>query len=409
VSDFRFQGAEVFFWGIPPIGGLRTFKLDLAEGLRRRGVAGVHAVTLRQDYDPAYLDAEMETAVKCHIFGDAGQSGIQQIREMQEWFQGRKGYFISHQSACFPFLPPEVRTIGVLHADSRATYRWALQQEEYVDAFVCVSQRIAQGLASKRPGLRDRIRCIPHGVPVPAGYPQRGPAGDSLRILYLGRIEERQKAVLMIPRIAARLREAKASWVIVGDGPAREALERELDRRGLRAECRLVGEVPHTKTDPYFADSDVLVFPSRFEGFGRVLIEAMAQGCVPVASLLRGITDDIVEHGRDGFLCPVDDDKALARAIEGLASDRTRLAAMSLAAWEKVRDRFSLQRMIQDYVTLFDEIASWPRAGKSTRAPMRYVPPARWAWTCLVPGWAKDLARAWRERWLARRHGDREA
>jgi hypothetical protein len=126
----------------------------------------------------------------------------------------------------------------------------------------------------------------------------------------------------------------------------------------------------------------------------------MAAGCVPVATRLRGVTDNIVEDGRSGLLFPVGAVADAAAAIAGLAADRARLEAMAEAAGTRARTLFGQDVQAAAYARLIREVMAHPPA-----AP----PPLPWdAWSYpagLRPGlrtWLpepiKNVLRTWRER-----------
>jgi glycosyltransferase involved in cell wall biosynthesis len=79
---------------------------------------------------------------------------------------------------------------------------------------------------------------------------------------------------------------------------------------------------------------DVMVFPSLFEGFGLVVLEAMSCG-VPVIATAQSGAPDFLEDGKDGFLVPIRSAEAIAERLELLIRDRDRLGAMSQAAVRK--------------------------------------------------------------------------
>ena len=81
---------------------------------------------------------------------------------------------------------------------------------------------------------------------------------------------------------------------------------------------------------------DVLVFPSLFEGFGLVILEAMAQG-LPVIATSHTAGPDLIEEGVDGFIVPIRSADAIAERLLLLARDRDRLSAMQQAAQGKAR------------------------------------------------------------------------
>ena len=143
---------------------------------------------------------------------------------------------------------------------------------------------------------------------------------------------------------------------VVGDGPDFPRLKRRLADHANRV--RYTGAVPLATIPGVMANHDVLIMPSRFEGLGMTLIEAMAGGCVPVVSHIRGVTDTVVEHGTNGFLFPVGNYTAAANAIERLYSDRELLQRMSIAGRTVVPKRYSIDQMARRYQKIIRTIAA---------------------------------------------------
>ena len=161
-----------------------------------------------------------------------------------------------------------------------------------------------------------------------------------------------------------------------------------------------LGAVPPADVPALVARHDVLLMPSRYEGFGYTLVEAMAGGCVPVASRVRGSTDFIVDDGRTGFLFPVGDANAAADLLRSLGADREELQRTGEAARA---DATRSLRGRADGGRVFG-----PRAD-GVIPPPRTAPPLpldRWEYPQgftgglrrFAPEWAKKMFRVWRER-----------
>ena len=82
----------------------------------------------------------------------------------------------------------------------------------------------------------------------------------------------------------------------------------------------------------------MLVLPSLFEGFGLVILEAMAQG-TPVIATDHTAGPDVIEDGKDGFMVPIRSAEAISEKLDLLASDREKLMSMKLAARQKAQSR----------------------------------------------------------------------
>jgi glycosyltransferase involved in cell wall biosynthesis len=142
--------------------------------------------------------------------------------------------------------------------------------------------------------------------------------------------------------------------VIVGEGPERPALTVLASELGLADRVLMAGFI----ADPaaWYAHGDLFVLPSRWEGFGHVIVEAMACGLPVVAFDCPYGPVDILGDGQGGVLIPPEDVDALARAIDdllGAPETRNRLASQA----REVADRFSQQRITLQYSQLIESVA----------------------------------------------------
>jgi len=139
-------------------------------------------------------------------------------------------------------------------------------------------------------------------------------------------------------------------YQVVGDGARRAELE-ALAR--ARAIDHLVEFLGHRDDVPaLLAAADLFVLPSRSEAFPNGAIEAMAAGLPVVASDVGGLRD-LVDPGRTGILVPPADPDALAGAMRSLVADPARAAAMGTAARDDIESRFSFERMVREFDSLY--------------------------------------------------------
>ena len=141
-----------------------------------------------------------------------------------------------------------------------------------------------------------------------ASWPEPG-----ARLLAVGRLV-RQKGFDVLLTGLAGLRHLSWSLTILGEGPERKALQSQIESLKLGSRVRLPGYVENPFV--FMKTADVLVCPSRSEGLGRVLIEALTLGTPIVATNCPGGPAEVLEDGRLGDLVPVEDPEALASAIE---------------------------------------------------------------------------------------------
>lgn len=197
---------------------------------------------------------------------------------------------------------------------TRMFYPWA-------DAVVAVSQGVAEDLA-KTTGLpRERIQVIYNPVVTPellekAREPLNHPwfePGQPPVILSVGRLTMAKDYPTLIRAFALVRAERTARLMILGEGEERSKLESLVRELGLEADVSLPGFVDNPYA--YMARAAVFVLSSAWEGFGNVLVEAMAVGTPVVSTDCPSGPAEILEGGRWGRLTPVSDDSALAAAI----------------------------------------------------------------------------------------------
>ena len=158
---------------------------------------------------------------------------------------------------------------------------------------------------------------------------------------------------------------ASARFVIVGEGRQRPMIEARIAELGLREAVTLTGyrsDIPEI-----MGATDVFCLTSTSESFGNVLVEAMAAG-VPCVSTDCGGPADIITDGVDGYLVPVGDAEAVARAIVSILDDPEKMARMRAAAARKSED-FSIDAMVEGWVRVYDEALDLG-AGASAAAPV---------------------------------------
>jgi glycosyltransferase involved in cell wall biosynthesis len=182
-----------------------------------------------------------------------------------------------------------------------------------------------------------KIAVIPYGVDSESFTPHGTSSRESaIRFLYAGAINAR-KGVPLLLDAWRRLDAGRARLTLVGQiRRDRVALLRGL--AGVAAQ----GRVPHAQMPAIYAAHDVLVFPSYHDGFGLVVLEAMAAG-LPVIASAASAGRDLITDGEDGFVVPAGDTEALADRMRYFIAHPSRAQEMGRAARETAQ-RYSWQR-----------------------------------------------------------------
>jgi glycosyltransferase involved in cell wall biosynthesis len=167
-------------------------------------------------------------------------------------------------------------------------------------------------------------------------------------VLAVGRLSEEKGFGQLLTAFAA-LKQRYPEWdlVILGEGPERTCLERQLDSLGLSGRVHLPGWVGNP--GDWYARAEFYVMSSRFEGFPNTLVEAMAYGLPAVSFDCATGPADIIRDGIDGHLVPpAEGAEGLALAMEILVrKDQTRQRMGNAAV--SVREQFSLERVLDHW------------------------------------------------------------
>lgn len=235
--------------------------------------------------------------------------------------------------------------------------RWAFRVGakiacRYADSIRCVSQDIRQQAlrAGVDPG---KLVVIPARADTalfdPAKVPSR-PAGQGRDLLYVGSLA-RVKGVDILLRalqeVVRRFPEVRLR--LVGDGPEREALKQQADRTNLSNAVEFLGSVHYSAIPEILGTADVFVFPSLSEAMGRAMLEAMAMERPVVASRVGGIAE-AVRDGKEGFLVPSGDPRALATAVCRILDDPALARELGRQGRRRVLESFSFEENVRSLV-----------------------------------------------------------
>jgi GalNAc-alpha-(1->4)-GalNAc-alpha-(1->3)-diNAcBac-PP-undecaprenol alpha-1,4-N-acetyl-D-galactosaminyltransferase len=223
-------------------------------------------------------------------------------------------------------------------------------------ASVVVTHTVGAANATRRLRPAGSIRAIPN--PMIAGLPDAayGPNDRVKLILSVGRLEWVKgfdRLVAAFSRVAVGL----PGWrlAILGDGSERNRLAAQAAKSGVGG----LVDLPGRTTDPLarMREAAVFVLPSRYEGFGNVLIEAMTCGSCVVAFDCPEGPAEIITQRHDGILVPDGDVAALCRAIESVCLDRDERERLGRNARESAR-RFEPGRVLCLWNSLLAEVTS---------------------------------------------------
>lgn len=198
-----------------------------------------------------------------------------------------------------------------------------------------LSARIAVSEAARWTGRRwygGEYTVIPNGVDLCGPTADRKPESDELRILFVGRPEERKGLPVLLQAFEALIEHVPARLTVVGASQA--DVDRYLSDPDAERRVEALGRVDHSELWRRLHAADVLCAPSLSgESFGMILTEAFAAGTPVIASNIAGYSD-VVTNGVDGVLVPPADPQRLAEELQAFHHEPERRRAMGMAARE---------------------------------------------------------------------------
>ena len=204
----------------------------------------------------------------------------------------------------------------------------------------------------------QKVRTLPQFGLDPALFrpPEPGERGHVFSIGYLGRLVHSKGVDVLLRALAGLSGEWRAQ--VVGDGDERETLERLARALGIGERVEFVGWIDHSDVPGYLRKWHVLALPSRTtahwrEQFGRVLIEAMGCGVVPVGAATGEIPHVI---GSEGFVFPEDDVEILQKILQKLQNEPRERERLAQAGSRRILEEFTWDELADKTHRLYEDI-----------------------------------------------------
>lgn len=329
VAAVESVGARVTLLGLRREGGLLSLYRVLRRMVRKKGPDVVHVEYVAPGFVPV-LAARLAGAPRLFatVHQPATPYGWKARLLLQNATRLCTAFFCVSQAAERSwFGDSEVWTAG---NDLRRRKHWTLYTGVDTEA-------IARQAAEAGPGLRARLELTGHPV-----------------VGVVGRLRHEKGQDILMEAMAGVIRQVPdARLLVVGDGPDREALQAQARGLGLEASVVWAGQAAPEAVHGYYGAMDLLVVPSRFEGFGLVALEGLAAGLLVVAMDVEGLRE-IVEGAPGGTLVPAGDAPALVEAIVRSLGCVCGQPMASADCIRHVQGKFSLRAFYDAHVAISD-------------------------------------------------------
>ncbi|MCE7741624.1 MAG: glycosyltransferase family 4 protein [Candidatus Heimdallarchaeota archaeon] len=205
---------------------------------------------------------------------------------------------------------------------------------------------------------KTKIHTVLNGVDIEKFHPEISPETSIIEedgpiIMTTRRLVVKNGVIHLVRGFEKILKKhSSAKLLIVGDGPERSPIEREIKQRELSSSVKLTGMVPNDKIPSYLALADVVVVPSIVEASSISVLEAMAMRKAIVASDIPGIRE-ITNQGKNCVLVPPKDPKALADGVIKLLDSKERAIKLAKLAYDNAVKDFSWEKKAQEIEALY--------------------------------------------------------
>jgi glycosyltransferase involved in cell wall biosynthesis len=250
----------------------------------------------------------------------------------------------------------------------RPLYRWWLRVQGVVlEGFVAIAYPMRAEIEREMALPDNRVGVIPdpalsesdlHHL---SGLRSAGGSHDGCRFLTIGRLAAQKNQILLLEAFA-RHAWSEDTLVIAGDGPERERLVTRANALGLASQVRFVGHVDDVRA--LYAEADVFVLSSQYEGAPAVILEALAAG-LPIAATNCCVSMEwLTGYGRFGVVVPPGDPDIL-----GIAMNVARHLRPDRTAMQRLAAGFTLESSGQLYLSRLTALISY--SNRQHREKMR--------------------------------------
>lgn len=271
-------------------------------------------------------------------------------------------------------LPQEVRVVLIVHSDEDVYYTAVDKYGHAANAIVAVSQTIETRLREAHPHWNEKIFRIPYGVPVPEADENLKPlsskimmqedakvhgraanGAEILHVVYSGRFSQHQKRIFDLAEIilTCRKRQLPVRFSLAGSGLDEVELRARLQPAVEDGTAEFAGLLAPTEMNAHFAQADVVILTSEYEGLPLTLLEAMSRHCIPVVTRISSGITELIRDGENGRIAEIGDVDTFAEILAELADNKQKATGMGASAARSIRNgAYNIAYTAEEYLRL---------------------------------------------------------
>ena len=228
------------------------------------------------------------------------------------------------------------------------------------DWIIAPSESVARRLSES--GVTKPITVVKNGIEIESFSPSPptisrkdfGIPQDAVLLIYLGRLSAEKSVGRLLKMFSiARQRMGNIYLLLVGGGPMRRQLEKDVEEMNISHSVRFIDEIPFSAVPGYLFAADIFVTASDSEVHPLTVIEAMATGLPVVGRFEKGL-NETVQHGKNGFIESRSDEESAADIVK-LASNLELRRRMGMAS-RQISKQFDIQNTIDQSIEIYQRL-----------------------------------------------------
>ncbi len=236
---------------------------------------------------------------------------------------------------------------------------WIMQEvvAKRLDRVIVVSETSRRDVEEAFKLPPEKVRTVYNGIDTDTFRPLPGVEREPDRLLYVGNSEDRNKGTRYLLEALNLLKDDLDFRVTFVDNEKHQLklAPRLVNEYGLNSRIDFTGRIPTDELVRHYNTAKLFVTSSVHEGFGLPLAEAMSCGA-PVLGTSIGAYEEIVQHGKNGWLVPPRDPRALADAIRMLWNDRALRERLAAGGRQRVLETFNWRKAAEETLAVYEEM-----------------------------------------------------
>jgi len=205
-------------------------------------------------------------------------------------------------------------------------------------------------LRQQLPNLKAKIFQAPMRVNLDFFWKKPRKKKKIKKLISVGRLVKEKNFPLLIRAMKTVIKKyPNTTLTIIGGGPERLAIEKEIERGALSKNIRLTGPLSREKVRNHLWKSDLFVLSSNYEGWGLVFVEALASG-LPIVATKVSSAGELVKNNKNGFIVPVSDEKGLTRGIISLIENPEKAYKFAKNGQAEIYKKFKPQKLVRLWI-----------------------------------------------------------